>query len=149
MKKYMVILALMLFWQAGYAQNMDKLFKEFAGKENVNRVTVGSALMKLSSLFTETMGVDNIEVLEFDNCSKEIKDHLNQAVCNLKDSRFETMLTANENKNRTKVMIRIDKEMIRELVIFCTGENYALIRIKGKIKPSDIEKVVNDNKHGC
>ena len=148
MKKYMVILVMILLCQAGQAQSMDKLFKEFAGKENVTRVTVGSLMLKLGSLFTETMGVENIEVLDFDECSKDVKDHLSQAIRDLKDPRFETMLTSNEESSRTKIMVRIDKEMIRELVVFCTGNDNALIRIKGKIKPSDIEKVVKDNKHG-
>ena len=45
---------------------------------------------------------------------------------------------------------RIDKDIIRELVILTTdGGDDALIRIKGKIKPSDIEKVINDHKDGC
>lgn len=56
MKKYIAILILILFCQAGYSQSMDKLFNDFA-KQNVTHVTVGPFLMKISSLFTETMGV--------------------------------------------------------------------------------------------
>ena len=42
------------------------------------------------------------------------------------------------------------EDIIRELVILTTdGGDDALIRIKGKIKPSDIEKVINDHKDGC
>lgn len=103
MKKYIVILALILISQAGHSQSMDKLFNEFAKKENVTQVTIGTIMMKLSSLFTNTMGVDNIEVLAFDECGQEVKKDLNDA----------------------------------------------LIRIKGKIKPSDIENVIKDHKNGC
>lgn len=149
MKKYMVILVMMLLCQAGFAQNMDKLFKEFSGKENVNRITLGKVMMKLSSMFTETMGVDGIEVLEFNDCSNEVKENLGKAIRNLKDSRFETMVTSNENENRTRILVRIDQEMIRELVVLTTGTSNALIRIKGKIKPSDIEKVVKEHRNGC
>lgn len=60
-----------------------------------------------------------------------------------------TKVTSNEKDSRTKVMIRIDKEMIRELVVLTTGKDNALIRIKGKIKPSDIEKVVKNHGNGC
>ena len=128
MKKYIAILILILSCQAGYSQSMDKLFNDFANQKNVTRVTVGPALMNISSLFTETMGVKSIEVLSFEECSNTVKDE----------------------GNRTKVMVRIDKDIIRELVILTTdGGEDALIRIKGKIKPSDIEKVINDHKDGC
>ncbi len=71
MKKYIAILILILSCQAGYGQSMDKLFNDFANQKNVTRVTVGPFLMKLSSLFTETMGVKSIEVLSFEECSRD------------------------------------------------------------------------------
>ena len=149
MKKYIAILILILFCQAGYSQSMDKLFNDFAKQDNVTRVTVGPFLMKISSMFTETMGVNSIEVLSFDECGSTVKENLRTAIKQLKDPNFETMVTSNEGGSRTKVMVRIDKEMIRELVILTTdGGDDALIRIKGKIKPSDIERVVNDHKNG-
>ena len=149
MKKYIAILILILFCQAGYSQSMDKLFNDFAKQDNVTRVTVGPFLMKISSMFTETMGVSSIEVLSFDECGSTVKENLRTAIKQLKDPNFETMVTSNEGGSRTKVMVRIDKEMIRELVVLTTdGGDDALIRIKGKIKPSDIERVVNDNKNG-
>ena len=149
MKKYITILILILFCQAGYSQSMDKLFNDFAKQDNVTRVTVGPFLMKISSMFTETMGVSSIEVLSFDECGSTVKENLRTAIKQLKDPDFETMVTSNEGGSRTKVMVRIDKEMIRELVVLTTdGGDDALIRIKGKIKPSDIERVVNDHKNG-
>lgn len=149
MKKYITILILILFCQAGYSQSMDKLFNEFAKQKNVTRVTVGPFLMKISSMFTETMGVNSIEILSFDECGSSVKENLRTAIKQLKDPDFETMVTSNEGGSRTKVMVRIDKEMIRELVVLTTdGNDDALIRIKGKIKPSDIERVVNDHKNG-
>ena len=142
MKKYIAILILILFCQAGYSQSMDKLFNDFAKQKNVTHVTVGPFLMKISSLFTETMGVKSIEVLSFEECGNTVKDDLRAAI--------KKMVNANEEGNRTKIMVRIDKDIIRELVILTTdGGDDALIRIKGKIKPSDIEKVINDHKDGC
>ena len=37
--------------------------------------------------------------------------------------------------------------MIRELVIFTTGSDNALIRIKGKISPSDLDRVINEQQN--
>lgn len=150
MKKYIAILILILSCQVGYSQSMDKLFNDFANQKNVTRVTIGPFLMKISSLFTETMGVKSIEILSFEECGSTVKNNLHTAIRKLKDPNYETMVNSNEEGNRTKVMVRIDKDIIRELVILTTDEgDDALIRIKGKIKPSDIEKVINDHKDGC
>ena len=147
MKKYIAILILILSCQAGYSQSMDKLFNDFANQKNVTRVTIGPFLMKISS---ETMGVKSIEVLSFEECGSTVKNDLRTAIKKLKDPNYETMVNSNEGGSRTKVMVRIDKDIIRELVILTTdGGDDALIRIKGKIKPSDIEKVINDHKDGC
>ena len=80
MKKYIAILILILFCQAGYSQSMDKLFNDFAKQKNVTHVTVGPFLMKISSLFTETMGVKSIEVLSFEECGNTVKDDLRAAI---------------------------------------------------------------------
>lgn len=149
MKRYFVILALITISQTGFSQTMNQLFDSFSKQDHVTKVTMGKFIMKLSSVFTETMGVDGIEVLDLDECGEKVKENFSNAIKDLKDPTFETMVTSNEKDSRTKVMIRIDKEMIRELVVLTTGKDNALIRIKGKIKPSDIEKVVKNHGNGC
>lgn len=149
MKRLLAILAIILISQAGYGQQkIDQLFNMFRGESNVTSIHIGTLSMKLASLFTETMGVDGIEILEFDDCAQEVKERLSAAIRNLKDPDYETMVTANEHDSRTKVLVKIQKEMIRELVIFTTGSDNALIRIKGKISPDDLDRVINEHKAG-
>ena len=142
MKRYFVILALILICQAGNSQTMNQLFNEFSKIEQINHVKIGNITMKLASLFTETMGVNGIEVLEFGSCNSDVKQRFEKAIKELKDPDFE-------KGSRTKVMVRIEKDMIREMVVLTTGNSNALVRIKGKIKPSDIEKVMKDHGNGC
>ena len=149
MKRLLALLAILLIGQVGYGQQkMDQLFNAFRGESDVTSVNIGNITMKLASLFTETMGVNGIEILEFDNCAQEVKDRLSTAIRNLRDSDYETMVTANERDSRTKVLVKIKEDMIRELVIFTTGSDNALIRIKGKISPSDLDRVINEHKTG-
>ena len=139
MKRLLALLAILLISQVGYGQQkMDQLFNAFRGESDVTSVNIGNITMKLASLFTETMGVNGIEILEFDNCAQEVKDRLSTAIRNLRD----------ERDSRTKVLVKIKEDMIRELVIFTTGSDNALIRIKGKISPSDLDRVINEHKTG-
>lgn len=146
MKRLLAILAIVLISQAGYGQQgMDQLFNTFRGESDVTSVKIGKISMKLANLFTETMGVDGIEVLDFSDCAQSVKDRLSSALKNLDDPDYETMVSSNENHSRTKVLIKIKEDMIREMVVFTTGNDNALIRIKGKIKPSDIDRVINEH----
>jgi hypothetical protein len=144
--KYLFVLAFALITQLGYGQkSVDDLFKTFAGKENVERVSIGSFVMNTINLFKNTMGVKGVEVLSLDDCSEDVKNDFQNAVRALKDPTFERMVVTNEGKERVEVLIRIENEVIREVAMMVTGEDYALIRIKGKIKKSDIEKLSKKN----
>ncbi|MCD8179568.1 MAG: DUF4252 domain-containing protein [Tannerellaceae bacterium] len=149
-KKIVFTLALIMAAQLSFGQNnMDQLFSSYAKQKNVTHVKLGSMIMACASMFTETMGVKSVEVLSFERCDEETKKELNQAIRNLKDPAFDTMVSANEEGQRTKVLVKMHKQTIRELVVLTTGNNdAALVRIKGKIKPSDIEKITKQHGNG-
>ena len=87
----------LLIGQAGYAKkNVDQLFKEFRSERNVSKVSIGKITLKLANLFTDTMGVDGIEILEFDDCDQSVKDRLHAAVRELRDPGYETMVSEND-----------------------------------------------------
>lgn len=146
MKKYIIFLVLLAITQVGFAQrSVNDLFKEFSKVKESDGVKIGKLTMSLAGLFTDTMGVDSVEAYSFDNCAEELKEKLQKATKDIKDKAYETMLTSNDEGSRVKVLVRIEKEMIRELVIISTGESNALVRIKGMIKPSDIERVTKQH----
>ena len=145
-KKLIALLALLLMGQAMYSQDVDRLFRDFAKEKGVVRVGLGKFTMSLASLFTDVMGVNGIEVYSFEECNQSVKEKLNNAIATLKDSKYETMVSVNENTERTKILVKIENEVIQELVVMTSGDDPALIRIKGKIKPSDVENVINQNK---
>jgi len=142
--KTKLIIALLFAFMAntGYGKNDAKeLFKNFSNRKNVEKVSLGMVPMKLVGLFTNTMGVNRVEVLSLENCSQEVKEEFEKAVRGFKSTEFETLVSTNENGENTKVLVCIKKDAIRELLVLTTGDDPALVRIQGKIKPSDIEKV--------
>ncbi|MDR1981060.1 MAG: DUF4252 domain-containing protein [Tannerellaceae bacterium] len=143
MKKLVLFIVLILSCQAGYSQqNVNDLFKEFSQYANVDKISLGKISMGFIRLFKHTMGVNGIEVLVLDKCDRDVKQHFTNAIRELKDTSFETVVSSNENGERIKIMARIKKDTIHELVIFISGNDLLMTRIKGKIKKSDIEKLV-------
>ena len=142
-----IVLAFVCFSSAMHSQqSVDRIFTEFAKEKGVVRIGLGKFTMTLASLFTNVMGVDGIEVLSFDECNPLVKERLNTAIASLKDNSYETMVSVNEETERTKILVKTDGNSIRELIVMTSGNDPALVRIKGKIKPSDIENVINKNR---
>jgi len=141
------LLALFLICPVMHGQkSVDQLFNEFSKEKGVTHVSVGKITMTFAGLFTDVMGVNGIEVFSFDDCGQSVKDRLNQAIASLKDENYETMISVNEDKAHTRILAKLKDDVIKELVVLTTGDDLAMIRIKGNIKPSDVEKVINNNK---
>jgi hypothetical protein len=147
-KKLLVLLAILLICPVVMhsQKSVDQIFKEFSKEKGVMRVEVGKFTMTLAGLFTDVMGVNGIEVYSFEECIPSEKERLNTAIASLKDKNYETMVSVNEDRERTKILVKTDGETLSELIVLTSGAKPALIRIKGKIKPSDIENVIKQNK---
>jgi translation elongation factor EF-G len=142
---FISILSTNSFSQSGQSYTVDKLFSTFAGEKNAVNVKIGKFAMSFANLLTGTKGVTGVEVKSFDECEKSIKERFNEAINNLKDDAYETLVQTRENGEITKILVKIEKEMIRELIVITGGKDVALIRITGKIKPKDIEHLINKN----
>ena len=146
-KILLVLLALFLISPGMHSQKkVDQLFKDFSKVKGVERVSVGRFTMTFAGLFTNVMGVKGIEVLSFEECEQSVKERLNNEIASLKDENYETLISVNEEKERTKILVKLKDESIQEIVVLTTGDDPAIVRIKGKIKPSDIDSLINNGK---
>jgi len=125
---------------------VDALFTNFSKDKKVTHVKIGGFIMSLANAFTDTKGVTGVEVFSFDECDNSVKEKLNDAIKNLKDSSYETIVSTTQDGERTKVLVKIKDDYISEIVVIEGGSDPALVRIKGKIKPEDIQDVVDNNK---
>ena len=146
MKKILVIATIALIAQLSYGQQkVDQLFKNFRTESDITSVNMDTIAMKLA-LFKKSMGVEGIEILRFNDCKQNVKERLETAIKNLKDPAYETMIKSNKNNSRTRILVKMEENKIRELVILATGDDYALIRIKGNMDPQHMGKFTNDRK---
>ena len=135
------------------ARGIEHFMDELASQQEVTRVSLGAAAMALGSMFTDTYGVKHIDVLCLEHCSDEVRTKFGQAIADLHDPDFEPLVSHSENGERTKILVKIKDEMIvkikdemiREMVICHVDDEVAVVRLKGKIKPSDIEQVIQDH----
>jgi len=125
---------------------VDALFANFSKEKNITHIRIGGLIMTFARAFTDTKGVTGVEVFSFEDCDSQVKDKLNAAIRNLKDSSFETLVSTTQDGENTKILVKVKENFINEIVIVTGGKDPAFVRIKGKIKPDDFQDVVKDNK---
>lgn len=143
-KKCMFCLILLVMSPWAFGQSIDDLFSSYSKTKNAENVSIGKFLMTFAKPFIkDAKGVDSIHVLDLSECSNDVKNEFAGKVRNLKDGKYETLVRSNEDGEDTRVLICINKQAIRELVVIQTGNESTLVRIKGKFKQSDIASLVN------
>jgi hypothetical protein len=152
MKKIIVIALFAIICKSGFCTEkkdgtemnkkytIEELLKDFSKEKNTTHVKLS---IPIARIFTK--GVSGVEVFSFDECDKKFKEDFNEAIRKLKDSAYETIISTNENGNYTKILLKISKNFIDEIMILTGGDDPAMIRIKGKIKHDDVKDIIKNN----
>lgn len=147
MKKYVFLLAVVFCCRLAYAENLEKFLNSFSDKTGVEKIKIGPLVMKTSGIFTETKGISSIEILDLSECQDDVKENFRNGLRTIKDSKYEPLLVVKDDNEMVRILIRTKKDVIQELVIATYDEeDMVLIRIKGKIKPKDVEKIIEENR---
>ena len=125
---------------------VDQLLKVFSKEKHTVHVKINKFAMSLVNVFSDTKGVNEVDVYSFDECDNDVKDRFNDAIKNLKDKDYDTLVSTTEDGERTKVLVKIKNDVISEIVVLAGGSDPAFVRIKGKIKPDDVNSVVKNNR---
>lgn len=151
MKKIIIAIIMMIAWVGNMsAQTVDDLFKEFKGKTNVEYIEVPQMMMWVAKTFVKNDDGDgimkrihHIKTINIENDS-ELCETFAQKAKSLNRNGYETMVSSNEDNEKTLILVKTKKDNITEMVILNIEPNdCSLTQIKGKLRPSDIEKLNN------
>ena len=128
MKTKILILALAAFcsFSSISASNcIDNLFNTASRMPNAEKVNLNSFVLGLLKPFSsELKGIKSMSIIDA----------------------YETVTSSNEENEIVRILMKIEKEKIREIVIISLEENeISLIRIKGKIDPNQMQNIIEDN----
>lgn len=163
MKKYVFTLLIMLLGcQASPAQNAATLFDEFRREKNAEYVSVSPFLMFIGKMFYSYDGegkeiaskIHSAKVLDLDGCSPETRQRFARQFESLTRNGYETLMQINDDGERIHIQMRMEKDVVRELLIAIMEDNEcSLVQVNGKIRKQDIARLVNEQttnkkKHG-
>ncbi|MDR2763990.1 MAG: DUF4252 domain-containing protein [Tannerella sp.] len=147
-KMLMTVSVWTILCTASYARySVNRLFREFSETKGVEHVRLGKWLMGfVRCVGVDTGGVKQVDVFGFSGCDPAWKSRLENAACLLKDKDYEMVLSSNAENERVRILVKMTGGEIRDPVLPVTGDDPALIRLAGKIRPSDVERLLKTRK---
>ena len=148
MKKFLFVLLLFAQTQL-FADNINSIFNDFKDCRKAEYVSISPFLMRLGKMFMsdKDKGIEDkiksMKVLDLEDCSRSVKEKFNKSIVNLDKNEYETLMSAKDENDNVQILIKEKKDIIKELIIVCGGEeDCALILIKGDFKHEDIKELV-------
>lgn len=159
MNKYIFTLLILLTCQLAYGQSIDNLFDEFGKEPNAECVRISPFMMSIGRLFASNgedgkvmRKIKSLKVLDLEECPNEVKERFGKQAGKATIENYEELMRINDQGDKVRVLTKMQKETIRELLLVCTGNgNCTLIQINGKFTKDDIDKLVNEEtgkRHG-
>lgn len=150
MKTKILILALAAFcsFSSISAGNcIDNLFNTASRMPNAEKVNLNSFVLGLLKPFSsELKGIKSMSIIDAENISSKNYTRFEKIITQCDSDGYETVTSSNEENEIVRILMKIEKEKIREIVIISLEENeISLIRIKGKIDPNQMQNIIEDN----
>lgn len=134
MKKVLVGLSLLLFTTGTFAQNIDKVFKKYKAKSNVQYVTLDKEMLKSA----QADQIDAIQVLNFEDCDQQLIDEFSKEIKKYKFKKYETLIKVDEEGEYTHILVSPKGDSLGEMIVIHIEEDEAsLVQLKGNLKEAN------------
>jgi translation elongation factor EF-G len=149
-KRLLIIFTCSLLALSLYSQtSVEQLYRTFSKESNVEKVNLNELAMFMMRPFSNNdteSKITSISVLSLEDCSPEVKERFNKTALNFNDKDYELFVSSNEENEKVRIFLKFQKDFIREMVILSMEDEPAMVQLKGKISPSEIDKMKNGRK---
>ena len=135
----------------GQSSNRE-ILRTLANSDDVMRISVGSIGMWFAKLVgglsevPELKGIKSVEILVVsDECSKHRKEEIKKQIASLSDdAEYVTLMSVKDAGDKVRMMIQQDDDIVKELLlaVVSNDDDSVVVRIKGKMKLSEVQAMV-------
>lgn len=137
---------MLLYSGSCFAGNLTKYFDTLTKQDKVEYYKINSMMLKLSKAFMPDLGLESVEVINICKCDDATKGKIAEEIQTLEDPKYESIVKSDDKGRRVKVFYRTKENVIEEIVTYgMDDKNGGLFRMKGKIKPEDLEKITKQS----
>lgn len=157
MARRIILAALMaLMTMSAGAQSAKSLISEFRHAKGAEYVHVPRLLFSIAGRMAKkedaeqaalTKSLHSIRTLQIDNCKDKTRRKIMERASKLSKSGYLEIIRSNEDGESNIIMTLSRKDELRELVIVsCEKKECSIVLITGRLKPSTILKLVEQNR---
>lgn len=153
MKQIIITLIVIASFLSGCGSSTASIFTDFKDKPNADYVHVPKTMMKLGMAFAGKGGntgemdiarhISSVKILDMSGCDAATRRDFSSAVSALPLKGYEEIVRVKDSTDDIKVLVKRKGDSIRELLVASSESDDAmLVEIKGKIKPEDIGRII-------
>lgn len=153
MKHIIITLLVIASLLAGCGSSTSGIFSEFKNKPNADYVHVPKAMMKLAMTLAGKGGnsrdldiarhISSVRVLDLSGCDANTRRDFSSAVSRMSLTDYEELVRVKDASDDLKILVKRKGDYIRELLVANSeSDDAVLIQVKGRIKPEDIGRII-------
>ncbi|MCB0685142.1 MAG: DUF4252 domain-containing protein [Saprospiraceae bacterium] len=132
---------------------LDDFYAEHSICDNVFKLKIGNAFIKMGSWFIEEPAARNLvrkskraRILFSDDSEVVSRKELDHLVKDLKRDGYESLAFVKDGLQKVEVYVREDRDIIRNLLVVVQGdEEFVMASLDCKLTYEEIEDAVNEN----
>ncbi len=154
MKRILILFAFSISVLGASAQSIKALFRQYKSEKDVEYVHLSRFVMSMVKTLAKTekedvkvlKAISSIQVLNLEDCTPTVRHNFQKTLQTFQPAGYTPIILNKEADETSHIYIKEKKGYIRELLIL-TADNQdgAIVQIKGKIKPDDVDTVVKQN----
>ena len=154
MKRILILFAFSISVLGSSAQSVEALFRQYKSEKNVEYVHIPRFIMSMAKMLTKAeleeakalKAISSIRVLNLEECSPIVKQNFQKTLQTFQPTGFTPIIFNKESDETNYIYVKEKKGYIRELLILSADkQDGAIVHIKGRIKPEEVNTVVKQN----
>ena len=154
MKRILILFAFAISVLGASAQSVEALFRQYKSEKNVEYLHIPHFIMSMAKMLTKTeleeakalKAISSIRVLSLEECSPIVRQNFQKTLQTFHPSGYTPIIFSKEADETNYIYVKEKKGYIRELLILSADkQDGAIVHIKGRIKPEEVNTVVKQN----
>lgn len=154
MKRILILFVFAISVLGASAQNVEALFRQYKSEKNVEYVHIPRFIMSMAKMLTKAeqedvkalKAISSIRVLNLEECSPIVRQNFQKTLQTFYPSGYTPIIFSKEADETNYIYVKEKKGYIRELLILSADkQDGAIVHIKGRIKPDEVNTVVKQN----
>ena len=154
MKRILMLFAFSISVLGSSAQSVKALFRQYKSEKNVEYVHLPRFVMSIVKMLTKTeqrdvkalKAISSIRALSLEECSPIVRQNFQKTLQTFHPSGYTPIIFSKEADETNYIYVKEKKGYIRELLILSADkQDGAIVHIKGRIKPDEVNTVVKQN----